>query len=120
MRVSLDSRDAPRQVGAAVDQPYIESVEPEDESPPALIPEQQLVLAVLHRALADLRRHNPDHVNEARAFVASEACAELCEWLGYSGCAPAAVCRTPWHLAVTAPHLLRDTQRALRDAIIPV
>jgi hypothetical protein len=66
-----------------VDQPDNEGIEPEDESSPPLTPEQRLVLAILDRALTDLRSRNPDQVTEAQEFVNSAACDQLCEWLGY-------------------------------------
>jgi hypothetical protein len=52
-----------------MDSRYGEGVEPEVEPAPALSPEQRLLLAILARALDDLRSHDPDHINEALAFV---------------------------------------------------
>jgi hypothetical protein len=50
----------------------------------SLTPERCLLLAILGQALKDAtaRRIAPETQAEARAFLASAACAELCEWLG--------------------------------------
>jgi hypothetical protein len=67
-----------------VGQLYVKGIETEEAQPtPALTSEQQFLLAILRQALADLRSPDETLAREAWEFVHSEACAGLCDWLGY-------------------------------------
>jgi hypothetical protein len=67
-----------------VDQPYGAHIEMEAEPPSPLTPKRSLLLAVLGQALKDVRSWDVDLARDAARWVASPACDELCEWLGYS------------------------------------
>jgi hypothetical protein len=66
-----------------VDQAYDEGIETEDEFTARHTPEWLLLAAVLGQAAKDLHSRDGDLARDAARWVASQACTDVCELLGY-------------------------------------